>query len=114
MSCQLEVKYAKEIKDVDQLSPERSKYQACLNTTICFARTAQTTPRTREIRGQKTFLRYLQPLTGTIVLNQLLRILWLGRFPAQMQVILATQMENRLEKVAEQADKILEVTCRVV
>jgi len=39
---------------------------------------------------------------------------WLGRLPFQMQVILTTRTDNRLDEVTEQADRIHEVTCRTV
>lgn len=65
-------------------------------------------------RKPSQFLRHLQSLAGSTVPDRLLRTLWLGRLPAQMQVILATRTEDRLEEVAEQADRIHEVNYRAV
>ncbi|XP_070170848.1 uncharacterized protein [Polyergus mexicanus] len=63
-------------------------------------------------RKPSQFLRHLRTLAGTNISEQLLRTLWLERLPSQMQVILATKIEDRLKDVAEQADCIAEVTSR--
>jgi len=36
----------------------------------------------------------------------------MGRLPAQLQVILATRTDDRFDDIAEQADRIHEVTAR--
>ncbi|XP_018360344.1 PREDICTED: uncharacterized protein LOC108759403, partial [Trachymyrmex cornetzi] len=59
-------------------------------------------------RKPSQFLRH-RTLAGTAVSKELLRTLWLGRLPSQMQAILATRSEDRLEDIAEQADRIHEV-----
>jgi len=43
-----------------------------------------------------------------------MRTLWLGRLSTQMQAILATRMEDKLEEVAKQADRIFEVENRAL
>lgn len=63
-------------------------------------------------RRPSQFLRHLRTLAGTSVPDSLIRTLWLGRLPAQMQVSLATRAEDRLDEVAEQADRILEISGR--
>ncbi|XP_032664102.1 uncharacterized protein LOC116840887 [Odontomachus brunneus] len=65
-------------------------------------------------RKPSQFLRNLRTLAGNAVPEQLLRTLWLGRLPTTMQAILATRTQDRLEDVAEQADRIQEVTVRSV
>ncbi|XP_046145773.1 uncharacterized protein LOC123989144 [Osmia bicornis bicornis] len=57
-------------------------------------------------RKPSQFLRHLRGLAGTCVSESLLRTLWLGRLPANVQAILATQMDTALDKVAELADAI--------
>lgn len=60
-----------------------------------------------ELRDRKPskFLRHLNTLAGTTVP----KTLWLGQLPTHMQAILATHTEDRLEEVAEQADRIHEI-----
>ncbi|EZA62169.1 hypothetical protein X777_06120, partial [Ooceraea biroi] len=65
-------------------------------------------------RKPSQFLRHIKTLAAQAVPDSLVRTLWLGRLPAQMQVILATRQEDRLEDVAEQADWIHEVNYRAV
>ncbi|XP_076246276.1 uncharacterized protein LOC143186482 [Calliopsis andreniformis] len=57
-------------------------------------------------RKPSQFLRHLRGLAGTYVSEPLLRTLWLGRLPANVQAILATQKDTALDKVAELADAI--------
>jgi len=52
--------------------------------------------------------------SGRTVPTQLIRTLWLGRLPAQIQAILATRTEDRLEDVAKQADRIYEIRTKSV
>ena len=54
------------------------------------------------------FLRHLRSLAGSYVTEPLLRTLWLGRLPANVQAILATQKDTVLDKVAVLADAIFE------
>ncbi|XP_076660282.1 uncharacterized protein LOC143363602 [Halictus rubicundus] len=57
-------------------------------------------------RRPSQFLRHLRTLGGTTVSEEILRTLWLGRLPANMQVILATQRDVELDRVADLADTI--------
>lgn len=65
-------------------------------------------------RRPSQFLRHLQALANTAIPEQLLRTLWIGRLPSQLQAILATRSADNLEEVADQADRIYEVTHRAV
>jgi len=65
-------------------------------------------------RKPSQFLRRLSTLAGSIVPTELIRTLWLRRLPAQMQAILATRKEDRLEAVADQADRIYEIGTKAV
>ncbi|CAK9821249.1 hypothetical protein ANTRET_LOCUS15 [Anthophora retusa] len=57
-------------------------------------------------RRPSQFLRHLRALAGTCVSEPLMRTLWLGRLPSNIQAILATQQDTALDKVAELADAI--------
>ncbi|XP_071640844.1 uncharacterized protein [Temnothorax longispinosus] len=69
-----------------------------------------------ELRDRKPsqFLRHLRTLAGENVPDSLLRTLWLGRLPTQMQMVLATRTEDPLNSVAEQANCIHEMTSKAV
>ncbi|XP_050547189.1 uncharacterized protein LOC126908902 [Daktulosphaira vitifoliae] len=61
-------------------------------------------------RKPSQFLRHLRSLAGTTTLqDNILRQLWLRRLPSHAQAILTAQSELPLDKVAELADKIVEV-----
>lgn len=55
------------------------------------------------------FLCHLQTFDGNNIPEQLLRTLWLRRLSQQAQIIFATKTGDRLEEVAKQADRIVEV-----
>ncbi|XP_071579210.1 uncharacterized protein [Temnothorax nylanderi] len=118
---QIDTRFAKEIKDVVTSPPAEDKY-GTLKRMLIQRLSASQEQRTRQLleheelgdRKPSQFLRHLQGLAGTAVPNSLLRTLWLGRLPAQMQVILVTRQRNRLEEVAEQADRIHEVNDRAI
>ena len=118
---QLEAKYAKEVKDVVANPPAREKY-AALKGALIQRLAASQVQRIRRLleheelgdRKPSQFLRHLQTLAGATVPDELIRTLWLGRLPSQMQVILATRTEDRLSEVADQADRIHEVTSTTV
>lgn len=118
---QLDAKYAREVKDIITGPPGENKYLAIKDALIQRLSASQE-QHTRQLleheelgdRKPSQFLRHLQTLAGTTVPEQLLRILWLGRLPTQMQVILATRTQDRLQEVAEQADRIHEVSSRTI
>ncbi|XP_076648088.1 uncharacterized protein LOC143356359 [Halictus rubicundus] len=57
-------------------------------------------------RKPSQFFRHLRSLAGTCTTESLLRTLWSGRLPANVQAILATQKDTALDKVADLADVI--------
>ncbi|XP_077277502.1 uncharacterized protein LOC143905786 [Temnothorax americanus] len=65
-------------------------------------------------RRPTQFLRHLRTLAGENIPDSLLRTLWLGRLPTTMQTVLATRAEDPLNSVAEQADRIHEMTNKAV
>ncbi|BES92059.1 Hypothetical protein NTJ_04867 [Nesidiocoris tenuis] len=61
-------------------------------------------------RNPSRFLRHLQSLAGQNVPIALLRTLWIGRLPVNIQTILATQPDTAsLEDLGKLADKINEI-----
>lgn len=113
---QIDTKFAREIKDVVTSPPVEDKY-GVLKRTLTRRLSASQEQRTRQLleyeelgdRKPLQFLRHLQGLAENAVPESLLRTLWLGRLPAQMQ---ATRQGDRLGEVAEQADRIHEVNYR--
>lgn len=62
-------------------------------------------------RKPSQFLRHLKSLAGTNLRDEsILRQLWLRRLPEHAQAILATQADLPFEKVAQLADRIVEVS----
>ncbi|XP_071580067.1 uncharacterized protein [Temnothorax nylanderi] len=117
----IETKQAREIKDLITRPPEKNKYESIKKALIQRLSISQE-QQIRQLlelkemgdRRPSQFLRHLQALASTAIPEQLLRTLWIGRLPSQLQAILATRNADNLEDVAEQADRIHEVTCRAV
>jgi len=117
----IEPMQAREIKDVITRPPMTEKYKT-LKRALIQRLTDSKEQRIRQLLEQEElgdrrpsqFLRHLITLAGASVPSDLIRTLWLGRLPAQMQAILATRMEDKLEEVAEQADRIHEIGNRAV
>ncbi|XP_024876614.1 uncharacterized protein LOC112457667 [Temnothorax curvispinosus] len=115
----IQPKQAKEIKDVITHPPAEHKYEAIKKALIQRLTDSQGIRQLLEHeelgdRKPSQFLRHLSTLAGTTVSNELLRTLWLGRLPPQTQAILATRTEDRLEDVADQADRIHEVNSKAL
>ncbi|XP_071579653.1 uncharacterized protein [Temnothorax nylanderi] len=118
---QLDSRQIKEIKDVVTQPPEADKYGTVKRALIQRMSVSQE-QRTRQLleleelgdRKPSQFLRHLRTLAGENVPDSLLRTLWLGRLPTQMQMVLATRTEDPLNSVAEQADRIHEMTNKAV
>ncbi|XP_071573357.1 uncharacterized protein [Temnothorax nylanderi] len=118
---QLDSRQIKGIKDVVTQPPEVDKYETVKRALIQRMSVSQE-QRTRQLleleefgdRKPSQFLRHLRTLAGENVPDSLLRTLWLGRLPTQMQMVLATRTEDPLNSVAEQADRIHEMTNKAV
>ncbi|XP_071632181.1 uncharacterized protein [Temnothorax longispinosus] len=117
----LDSRQIKEIKDVVTQPPEANKYETVKKALIQRMSVSQQ-QRTRQLleleelgdRKPSQFLRHLRTLAGENVPDSLLRTLWLGRLPTQMQMVLATRTEDPLNSIAEQADRIHEMTSKAV
>lgn len=117
----LEPRQAREIKDVITNPLSSNKYSTIKHSLIQRLTDSQK-QRIRQIlereelgdRKPSQFLRHLSTLVGTTVSDDLLRTLWLERLPPQTQAILATRKSDKLQDVAELADRIHEVDNRAL
>lgn len=110
---------ASEVRDLLIAPPENDKY-ATLKQAIIQKTTASAETRLKqllmaeELDGRKPtqLLRRMRQLIGTntaLVSDQLLKHLFVPRLPTQAQVVLASSNIAELDKLAELADKIVEV-----
>ncbi|XP_076235701.1 uncharacterized protein LOC143182083 [Calliopsis andreniformis] len=107
--------YAAEVRDIIMNPPPLEPYQK-LKTELIRRLSSSQEQKTRRLleheeigdRKPSQFLRHLRGLAGTAVPDSVLRTLWMGRLPQGMQVVLATQRDVELDKVAELADAIAE------
>ena len=115
---QLDTRYAAEVEDVITKPPATGRYQY-LRTKLIERLSSSEEQRVRQLiseeelgdRKPSQFLRHLRSLAGTTTLqDNLLRRLWLRRLPSHVQAILTAQSELQLDKVAELANKIVEVS----
>lgn len=111
----LHPRYATEVRDIIMNPPDTEPYQR-LKTEYIRRLSSSQEQKTRRLleheeigdRKPSQFLRHLRELAGTSMDDNILRTLWVGRLPTSMQIILATQKDVELEKVAELADTIAE------
>lgn len=116
--AQLDSRIVGEVEDIVTQPPLRDKYLT-LKAELIRRLSSSEEQRLRQLineeelgdRRPSQFLRHLKSLAGTTLSDEnILRQLWMRRLPQHLQSILAAQSELSLEKVAELADKILEVS----
>lgn len=116
--AQLDARVIGEIEDIVLQPPAENKYDHLKLELIRRLSTSEE-QRVRQLvsdeelgdRRPSQFLRHLRSLAGNSLTDEnLLRQLWMRRLPQHLQAILAAQSELPLAKVAELADKILEVS----
>ncbi|XP_076396691.1 uncharacterized protein LOC143265916 [Megachile rotundata] len=114
----LDIKCLQEVEDIIQNPPATGKYEKIKEELIRRLSRSQE-QRIQQLleheeigdRTPSQFLRHLRNLAGDIkVPENFLRTIWMNRLPASMRTILATQMDASLEKMAELADKVNEIT----
>uniref|UniRef100_A0ABD2VVR2 DUF7041 domain-containing protein n=1 Tax=Trichogramma kaykai TaxID=54128 RepID=A0ABD2VVR2_9HYME len=115
---QLDARVALEVEDIITNPPAVNPY-TFLRLMLIERLSASEEQRVRQLiseeelgdRKPSQFLRHLRSLAGaTIVQDNLMRQLWLHRLPSSVQAILATQTDAALDKLAELADKIIEIS----
>ncbi|XP_063831757.1 uncharacterized protein LOC135080964 [Ostrinia nubilalis] len=113
----LDTRVADEIEDIIASPPKENKYE-CLKAELTKRLSTSREQRIRQLlseeqlgdRKPSQFLRHLRSLAGDVLPNDdFLRELWLRRLPQSVQVILTAQVDLPLSKVAEIADKVMEV-----
>lgn len=115
----LEPAFAQEVRDIIVAPPEVGAY-ALLKSELTRRLSATQEQKTRRLleheeRGDRKpsqFLRHLRTLAGNVVSDEVLRTLWIGRLPRSTQVVLATQKDTPLDKVADLADAIDDFSTR--
>lgn len=113
----LEHKYAAEVKEIITNPPASGKYEK-LRSELVSRLSASREQRLRQLlsreelgdRKPSQFLRHLRNLADTDMNDEFLRTLWCDRLPKHIQTILAGWPDTPLEKLADLADKINEVT----
>ncbi|XP_058810340.1 uncharacterized protein LOC131675390 [Phymastichus coffea] len=115
MSGCLDPRYSTIIKDLIIAPPSETPYTTAKSELLRRLNVSQDAKTRRLLEDQvlgdrmpSVFLRHLRDLVGASVPETLLRTLWLGRLPSNVQAILATQKDTALEKTAELADCIVE------
>lgn len=114
---QIDYKIAGEIEDIVTNPPSEGKYQK-LKDTLINRFSASKEQRVRQLLSDEELgdkkpsqiLRHLRSLAGNTFSNDnILRQLWLRRLPQHVQGILAVQADLTLDKIADIADRIVEV-----
>ena len=113
----LDSRVTMEVRDVIVNPPRENAYNT-LKTQIIKRLSSSQEQKTRRLlemeemgdRKPSQFLRHLQGLAGTSVPESMLRTLWCGRLPFNVQAILAAQKDLPLERLADLADSISELT----
>ncbi|XP_063384866.1 uncharacterized protein LOC134670973 [Cydia fagiglandana] len=106
-----------EIEDIIMSPPEHDKYKILKEELIRRLSVSEQQRVERLLSSEElgtrkpsAFLRHLQSLAGSSKDDSILRQLWMRRLPGQVQAILTAQSDISLDKLAELADKIMEVT----
>ncbi|XP_054287805.1 uncharacterized protein LOC129003534 [Macrosteles quadrilineatus] len=117
----LETRYAVEVEDIITNPPATNRY-AVLRSKLIERLSNSEEECVRQLisdedigdRKPSQFLRHLRSLLGPAQLqDNILRALWLRRLPVNIQAILTAQNELPLDKLADIADKIIEVSPQV-
>lgn len=114
--AQLDHQYAAEVKDIITNPPPTDKYLK-LKTELIKRLSASQEKRVKQLlmheelgdRRPSQFLRHLQSLAGPSVPEEFLVTIWSGRLPANIQTVIASQVDLPLEKLADLADKVHEI-----
>ncbi|XP_043481250.1 uncharacterized protein LOC122510558 [Leptopilina heterotoma] len=115
----LDPNVAVEVRDMIVAIPKTNPYTK-LKKQIIKRLSASQEEKTRRLleseeigyRKPTQFPRHLQALAGATVRDTMLRTLWIHRLPHNVQAILAAQQELALDKLAELADSIIDVSSR--
>lgn len=116
--AQLDQKLAGEVEDLITNPPDSGQRYSKLKQELIRRLSMSQEQRVRQLiseeelgdRKPSQFLGHLRSLAGTALSDDnILRQLWIRRLPQQVQAILASQAELSLDRVADLADKVMEV-----
>ncbi|XP_018330784.1 uncharacterized protein LOC108740799, partial [Agrilus planipennis] len=113
----LDPQYAAEVRDII-INPLATEPYATIRAALIRRLGPSQELRTKQLLGQEEigdrkpfqFLRHLQNLAGNSTPENLLRTIWSGRLPQNLQTVTATMKDKQLDEVAEIADYIMEAT----
>lgn len=113
----LDLQYAKAVKDVIINPPARNRYDK-IKTELIKRLSASHEKKVKQLltheelgdRKPSQFLRHLQDLAGPSVPDDFLKSIWSNRLPHNIQTVLASQPSHSLEQLADLADRIQELT----
>lgn len=114
---QLDTRLAAEVEDIITSPPKDGAYQLLKTELVRRLSQSEAEP-VRKLTGKEElgdrrptqFLRHLKSLAGETPDTVMLKQLWLTRLPNHVQAILTSHSELALEKLAELADSIMEVS----
>lgn len=114
--AQLEPQHSAEVRDLIVSPPTTDKYEK-LKTELIKRLSASQERKIKQLlmheelgdRKPTQFLRHLQQLAGPTVPNDFIRSIWSSRLPANLQTIVAMQINSSLEEVAELVDRINDI-----
>ncbi|XP_045785198.1 uncharacterized protein LOC123880872 [Maniola jurtina] len=115
----LDQKYSQEVEDIITNPPPIGQRYTRLKDELIRRLSMSEEERVRQLisdeelgdRKPSQFLRHLRSLAGSALSDEnILRQLWMRRLPQQVQVVTASQLELPLDKLAELADRVVEVT----
>lgn len=114
--AQLDHRYAKEVKDIITNPPATNKYETLKKELINRLSASRQLRLNQLLRNEELgdrkpsqFLRHLRDLAGSDVTDEFLKTIWTGRLPTNIQTVVASQSELKLENLADIADKVYEI-----
>lgn len=113
---QLEPQHTAEVRDLIVSPPVTGKYDK-LKSELIKRLSASQERKTKQLimheelgdRKPSQFLRHLQHLAGPQVPDDFIRTIWSSRLPSNLQTIVASQANMKLEDLAELADRIYDI-----
>lgn len=114
--AQLDHRYAKEVKEIITNPPATNKYETLKKELINRLSASRQLKLNQLLRNEELgdrkpsqFLRHLRDLAGSDVTDEFLKTIWTGRLPTNIQTVVASQPELKLESLADIADKVYEI-----
>lgn len=106
-----------QISDIVEAPPEKDKYDGIKKALIARFSDSQDKQLRKLLNelelGDKRpsqLLREMKALAGTKIDESVLKSLWMQRLPSRIQIVLSASKQDKLEDVAEMADKIVEIS----